>query len=447
MLPMRQKLMLGSSVILRSEPQYYETYAVFDYRKVSTEFLTEEEYRILERLRRQPSFSDELAEELHVDHRKCDRFLKRMVRLGYVGQGEMPGEVPSPRADVDPKFFKRFPVPFLSAPMSVDVFVTSRCNLRCAHCFVGSSEGNTSELAYEDLESIFNQLENMRIFEVRINGGEPLLHHEIDKILAFLRKKRFRKVILTNGTLLDGRIVKLLKESGTIPTISLDDSQAKSHDSFRGVEGAFDKTIKAIRLLRDCGVEYGINCCINRANMARYEEIMTLAEKSGASRIAFLDLKPTGRMKNNLSLVPSYREYERLMAGLLVAKAKHRKIDVALDVFLHCYPLRESILEAKKGFVSCSAGKTRLSIDSDGFVYPCNMAISDPQWRMGNVKNDGISNIWFSSKWDFFRGKVKVQDLERCHSCGKLNKCEDFYCRLLPYAASGNLFGPHPKCS
>jgi radical SAM protein with 4Fe4S-binding SPASM domain len=439
--------MLSSSVILRSEPQYYETYAVFDYRKVSTEFLTEEEYRVLERLSRQPSFSDELAEELHVDHGKCDRFLKRMVGLGYVGQGEILGEVSSPRADVDPGLFKRFPIPFLSAPMSVDVFVTSRCNLRCAHCFASSSEGNASELVYEDLEFIFNQLESMGVFEVRINGGEPLLHHEIDKILAFLRKKRFRKVMLTNGTLLDGRIVKLLKESGTIPTISLDDSQVKSHDSFRGVEGAFDKTIKAMRLLRDCGVEYGINCCVNRTNMVRYEEIITLAEKCGASRIAFLDLKPTGRMKNNLSLVPSYREYEGLMAGLLVAKAKHRKIDVALDVFLHCYPLRESILEAKKGFVSCSAGKTRLSIDSDGFVYPCNMAISNPQWRMGNVKNDSISDIWFSSKWDFFRGEVKVQDLEKCRSCGKLNKCKDFYCRLLPYAASGNLFGPHPKCS
>lgn len=168
-----------------------------------------------------------------------------MVGLGYVGQGEILGEVPSPRAAVDPELFKRFPIPFLSAPMSVDVFVTSRCNLRCAHCFASSSEGNASELAYEDLESIFNQLESMGIFEVRVNGGEPLLHHEIDKILTFLRKKRFRKVILTNGTLLDGRIVKLLKESGTIPTIYLDDSQAKSHDSFRGVEGAFDKTIKS----------------------------------------------------------------------------------------------------------------------------------------------------------------------------------------------------------
>lgn len=52
MLPMRQKLMLSSRVILRSEPQYYETMVIFDYRKVSTEFLTEEEYRVLERLSR-----------------------------------------------------------------------------------------------------------------------------------------------------------------------------------------------------------------------------------------------------------------------------------------------------------------------------------------------------------------------------------------------------------
>ena len=350
---MRQKLMLSSSVILRSEPQYYETFAVFDYRKVSTEFLTEEEYRVLEHLSRQPSFSDQLAEELHVDHGKCNRFLKRMVGLGYVGQSEILGEVPSPRAGVDPGLFKRFPIPFLSAPMSVDVFVTSRCNLRCAHCFASSSEGSASELAYRDLESIFNQLESMGIFEVRVNGGEPLLHDGIDKILAFLRKKRFRKVILTNGTLLDGRIVKLLKESGTIPTISLDDSQGKSHDSFRGVEGAFDRTIKAMRLLRDCGVEYGINCCINRTNMARYEEIITLAEKCGASRIAFLDLKPTGRMKNNLSLVPSYREYEGLMAGLLVAKAKHRKIDVALDAFPE---LATSIAATRKGHLDLALG-------------------------------------------------------------------------------------------
>jgi len=108
--------------------------------------------------------------------------------------------------------------------------------------------------------------------------------------------------------------------------------------------------------------------------------------------------------------------------------------------------LRESILEARKGFVSCLAGKTRLTIDSDGFIYPCNLVLGDSNWRMGNIKNESIKDIWFSSKWSFFRGEVKVQNLKKCYTCKKMAKCKDFYCRLLPYMSTGDLFGPHPRC-
>jgi radical SAM protein with 4Fe4S-binding SPASM domain len=443
---MPQKLELSSNIVLRSEPQYYGTYAAFDYKRVTTEYLTEEEYRILNCLYSRPSSSDELSEELHIDRKRCEKFIRRMVKLGYVRHSGASCPVTPPRIRYDNELFKGSAIPFLSAPTSVDIFVTSRCNLNCIHCFADGNLGNSRELNVNDLKSIFNQLESMGVFEVRINGGEPLLHRDIKEILAFLREKRFRKVMLTNGTLLNDKIVKLLKESGTIPTISLDDSRKEDHDSFRGVRGAFDKTVEALQLLKHHGVEFGINCCINKSNMARCEEIITLAEKMGARRIAFLDLKPAGRMKSNPSVIPSYNEYEAVMAGLSIAKAMHRKTDVALDTFLHCYPLRESILEARKGFVSCLAGKTRLTIDSDGFIYPCNLVIGDSNWRMGNVKNESIMDIWFSSKWGFFRGGVKVQNLTKCRTCKKMAKCKDFYCRLLPYVSTGNLFGPHPKC-
>jgi radical SAM protein with 4Fe4S-binding SPASM domain len=179
----------------------------------------------------------------------------------------------------------------------------------------------------------------------------------------------------------------------------------------------------------------------------RYEDIITLAEKYGARRIAFLHLEPVGRMKNNLKFLPSYEEYETMMPVLSLARSRHRRIDVALDVFLHCYPLKESILEAKKGFISCQTGKSKMSIGSDGFIYPCNTVISDPHWRMGNIRTEKISDIWFSARWAFFRGDVTIKNLQKCRECSKRAKCQDFYCRLLPYATSGNLFGPHPKCA
>jgi radical SAM protein with 4Fe4S-binding SPASM domain len=136
------------------------------------------------------------------------------------------------------------------------------------------------------------------------------------------------------------------------------------------------------------------------------------------------------------------------MLNLLAAKIKYRrKIDVALDVFLRCQPLQESLWEAKRGFVSCQAGRNRLSIDSDGSVYPCNLVISDKKWKIGNIRKQKILDIWFSEKWLFFRGELTTTKLNKCRDCKDLKKCKDFYCRLLPYITSGDPLAPHPKCS
>jgi len=445
---MSEKLLLSPTAILRSESQYYGTHAVFDHRRVKTEFLTDEEVRALEYIYDKPADVREISKGAEMDYRRCEKFLERMIKSGYVQKGvDAQGSKPPERIKIGSELYGRFPVPFLSAPTAVDVFITSRCNQYCIHCFSNGGKDNVQELSLSDLESIFDQLEKVGVLEVRINGGEPLLHREIGKILSYFKEKRFRKVMLTNGTLLDEETALLLKESGTVPTVSLDDSVAEGHDLFRGVKGSFKRTVEGLKILQKHGIQYGINCCLHKNNLSRYEEIIGLAAEHGASRIAFLDLKPVGRMKNHLNWVPSYREYQQLMNHLMFARAKHKGIDVSLDVFMHCLPLEESILEARKGYVSCQAGKTRLSVDSEGLVYPCNLVISDPRWIIGDVKKEKIWDIWFSEKWSFFRGKVKISDLQKCRDCRNLRKCKDFYCRLLPYSTDGNVFGPHPKCS
>jgi radical SAM protein with 4Fe4S-binding SPASM domain len=343
--------------------------------------------------------------------------------------------------------YEKFPIPFLSAPSTVDIFITSKCNLDCVHCF--SRKDNVERhLSLYELKSIFDQLEEIRVFEVRINGGETFLHPDIDEILTILKEKRFRKVILTNGTLLDDKKAESLKESNIIPTVSLDDSLEDEHDRFRGCKGSFKRTIEGLKLLKKHQVLYGINCCLHKNNLTRIDEIVKLAIRFSASRIAFLDLKITDRLRVQKNWIPTYEEYQAVMLNLLTAKMKYRrKIDVALDVFLRCQPLQESLWEAKRGFVSCQAGRNRLSIDSDGSVYPCNLVISDKKWEIGNIKKQKISDIWFNEKWMFFRGEITTNKLERCINCKELKKCKDFYCRLLPYITNGDPLAPHPKCN
>jgi radical SAM protein with 4Fe4S-binding SPASM domain len=446
MLP--QKFSLCSTVILRSEPQYYDSYTAFNYKTVQTKALTEAESKALAHIYEKPADLEEIAVESGMKQKDCEKFLKKMTKLGYIQLNADTQMVKPPRKiKVNPEHYKRFSIPFLSAPASIDFFITSRCNLSCAHCFANRSQQEKTDLPLKDIDSVLNQLEQMGVLEVRITGGEPLLHREITKILQLLGEKRVRKVLLTNGTLLSEEIVLVLKASGITPTVSLDDSEAEEHDHFRGVKGSHERTLEGLKLLQKHGVQYGINCCLNQKNIDRYQNIINLAAKYGASRIALLDLKPIGQMSNNPTWVPSDKDYQAIFKRLLVARAKNRKIEVSLDAFLHCYPMQESILLAKKGVVSCKAGISRLSIGSDGSIYPCNFVISDNRWNMGNIKNEPLADIWFSDKWRFFRGQTKLNTLSKCKDCKSLKYCNDFYCRLLPYTVYGDELSPPPKCN
>jgi radical SAM protein with 4Fe4S-binding SPASM domain len=439
---------LSSSIVLRAEPQYYSTYVAFDYRRVRTEFLSENEFKTLEYIRDKAASVSEIVKQTGMKESDCIKFLKRMIKINYVlSNSDKFKTKPSTKIKYDSSLYEKFLIPFLSSPSTVDVFITSKCNLDCVHCF--SRKDNVDHhLSLDELKSIFDQLEETGVFEVRINGGETFLHPDIDEILTILKEKRFRKVILTNGTLLDDRKVESLKESNIIPTVSLDDSLEDEHDRFRGRKGSFKQTIAGLKLLKKHQVLYGINCCLHKNNLARIDEIVKLAIRFGASRIAFLDLKITDRLRMQKDWIPTYEEYQAVMINLLAAKIKYRrKIDVALDVFLRCQPLQESLWEAKRGFVSCQAGRNRLSIDSDGSVYPCNLVISDEKWKIGNIRKQKISNIWFSEKWLFFRGELTTTKLNKCKDCKDLKKCKDFYCRLLPYITNGDPLAPHPKCS
>ncbi len=444
---MTQRFSTSPTIILRCEPQYYSTYAAFDYRKVRTEFLSEDEFKILQYICSASTTPDEISRATGIKRAICTKFLERMKRIGYVQIDSNQSDVRThKRSNPDTTQFSRFPLPFLSAPASVDVFITNRCNLDCAHCFSNSTRQSENDLPVKELQTLFDQFESLGVFEVRINGGEPLLHPEIATVLTTLKDRRFRKVILTNGTLLDGKTIDHLRESEITPTVSLDDYEEKGHDNFRGVKGAFRKTLDSMQRLHGSKVEYGVNCCIHKNNLDKWDDIIRLAIEYGASRVAFLDLKPSGRMKSHSSWLPTYSEYQKAMIELAVARVRYRrKIDIALDTFLRCEPPQESIREARKGFVSCQAGRSRLSIDSSGSIYPCNLVLSDPRWCMGNMRNDTISQAWFSQKWLFFRG-TRTAELRKCSNCKKSVRCRDFYCRLAPYLASGDSLGPHPKC-
>ncbi|WP_455363647.1 radical SAM protein [[Eubacterium] cellulosolvens] len=396
---------LNPNVVLRFEPQFHSTYAAFDFKRVRTCFYRRWEFEALEYLANVPSELDQIQMSLKIDRTELRDFLGSQLQSGVLlertNEDAAPVHVP-PRAV--PEAFDGSPAPFLSAPSTVDIFLTRACNLKCSHCFSQGGRPLKDELSFEEWISVLNQLEDLGVLQLRLNGGEPFMRRRIHDILSYLKDIRCFKVIITNGTMLDEKAIDALVDSDITPTVSLDGPTARVHDDFRGIPGAFERTMRGLRLLQQKRVKYGINTCVHSGNIAQIEDMIQLAIKLGAVRIALLGLSEVGRLAITKKNVLSGPEYVLLSLGLLRLTRKYRrKIEISETVISRGVPVE-------------SAGIFTCSIDSDGSVYPGNRVLGDTRYRIGNLREAPLREVWFSPRWIPFRrgfSKIKALGIEQ----------------------------------
>ncbi len=139
--------------------------------------------------------------------------------------------------------------------------ITDRCNLRCIHCYQQDYSGS-SELDLAGLKSIADEIiKTLSKWEkqgdIAITGGEPLMKEELLPLMHYLESaEEIASIdILTNGTLINGEVVKEIKRLNKIRCvqISVDGASPTTNDAIRGA-GVFNKAIKAIQLLIDNNV-------------------------------------------------------------------------------------------------------------------------------------------------------------------------------------------------
>ncbi|MCK4275021.1 MAG: radical SAM protein, partial [Phycisphaerae bacterium] len=130
---------------------------------------------------------------------------------------------------------------------------TTRCNLNCIHCRrvpTGDDELSTAEFRTV-LDSAAALGEPLIIF----SGGEPLIRDDWEELSAFAKSLGFPTALATNGTLIDTDMARRIA-AGQFHrvAVSLDGADPETHDSFRGLAGAFDRAVAGVSALRSEGV-------------------------------------------------------------------------------------------------------------------------------------------------------------------------------------------------
>lgn len=162
---------------------------------------------------------------------------------------------------------RQSPIPSLRY---LELQITKRCNLRCKHCFVG--ESRNIDLSLEKIKRILKEFEGMQGLRVLFTGGEPLLHPNFERINQILPEFALRKILFTNGMLVDDSLLDKLNFHEI--QFSLDGMQ-KGHESLRG-KGTFNKTLSAIRKATERGFDVSVATVVHRKNLEEFEELERL---------------------------------------------------------------------------------------------------------------------------------------------------------------------------
>lgn len=188
-----------------------------------------------------------------------------------------------------------------AAPIMVSFDVTSRCNLRCVHCFNDSgADAPFTDLAPAQKLDIARQIASLRPHNVCLCGGETLCCPNLMEIIDVLRPAVGKLSMVSNGYLMTRELAEALHDGGlSLVQISIDGANAWQHDSFRGVQGSFDRAVAAVRHLVAAGVPMvDVSLVPNRLNYRSLGEYLRMCCDLGVHQVRMMPFLPSGRGKS-----------------------------------------------------------------------------------------------------------------------------------------------------
>ena len=340
--------------------------------------------------------------------------------------------------------------------------VTRTCSLSCKHCRSDShNESYPDELDIEEIKAVLDNIASFSKPIIIITGGEPLTRPDIFDIAEYSSSLGLRTVLATCGHLLSGKTVQKLLGSGISRiSVSLDGASSATHDSFRGVPGAFDAAQRGIEAARSAGLDFQINSTLTTLNVKELEILHDLAVSLGAVSYHPFLLVPMGRGQelSEYALLPE--EYEATLEK--IAKISLRS---PIEIKPTCGPHYSRIFRQVKRSVLKEAqtpeeknrskphghgsGMTRGCLGGQGFVFISNTGkvqiCGFLEVEAGDLRKEmyDFKKIWETSPL-FNDVRAKDNYPGKCGACEFWNVCGG--CRARAYYQKGDYLEDEPNC-
>jgi radical SAM protein with 4Fe4S-binding SPASM domain len=319
------------------------------------------------------------------------------------------------------------------------------------------SPSQTSLLLGEKLRLV-DELDKAGVAAVALSGGEPTIHPDYLTIIKALAKKEFYVATATNGwRFADINELKKAVDAGlNYVEVSVDSASARKHDEFRGVEGSWQRAVKALENAVKLGLSHAMAVTITKYNVAEVDDILDLAESIGVKRLVFFNFVPTGRGKEivDLDLDPFereelmrrlYREMKRRKMEIYTTAPQYGRVVIQMSGGKEVAPTHfavrgDPVVTAVAEYVGgCGAGRIYPAILPEGTLTPC-VFLPIPA---GNVREKPFWEIWEkNSLLNTLRDRNNLKGF--CRTCPYRNICGG--CRARAFGYFGDSLASDPGC-
>ena len=309
-----------------------------------------------------------------------------------------------------------------TGPFYVTIDMTNRCNLKCIGCLFHSTHVNSSlkpgneknDLSFDLFKGLCDELRAMETKTIFFQGsGEPMLNHDLYKMITAAKETSLHATLLTNGTLLNGETAQSLIDSGLdILRVSLWASSEEEYKlNYPGTDPSnFTKILSNIKLLSRMKAEQNRNkpdihifYVINRNNLQGIEKMVDLAYQAGCNGLAF---SPMVNFKGALDSFPLSNDEECMaLESIFRARARLESLSMShnVDYALSRYPIKYPLWKTHP----CYIAWFHAIISSDGTVKSCGRC--DSSMQFGDLKKNTFQEIWNGPDIRSFRRKTMTR--------------------------------------
>ena len=313
--------------------------------------------------------------------------------------------------------------------------LTYRCNEKCVHCFNPkyNKDNDTAngafnnELTTAEIIKLLNEMYEMGVYSVAFTGGEVSLREDFFEILGEIKRLKFAFTISSNGQMSEEKLYKLAAHWPSNVGISLYSANPEIHDATTRIKGSFEKSVKALRLLREFGIVTSAKSPLMNHTVHGYKELLKLCDDLKATPQFDCTISPSTDGNHNVTV------HQILDKEVLTQLFREERTPFYIGLETPTTGLRMAAVDD----TLCGAGFTSLGICPDGTVYPCNSLPIE----LGNVRNAGLRKIWEESETLKTWNKLTVQDTNECGLYHKCLYCN--YCAGLAMLTSNDLLAVH----